>query len=123
MYRQALLDATATDAVHTRCFDGGWPDAPHRALRNSTLAGWEAAGCPPAPHRPGEGDILVTDARGRSHRRYSDAPPVRGMTGDPAALALYAGQSAGLVTDQAPAAQIVTEVTSEASRVLAALAG
>jgi NAD(P)H-dependent flavin oxidoreductase YrpB (nitropropane dioxygenase family) len=122
VYRQAVLDAAGHDAVHTRCFDGGWPDAPHRALRNSTLAAWEAAGCPSAPHRPGEGDVLATDARGRLHRRYSDMIPVRGMTGDTAALALYAGQSAGLVTGQASAGQIVAEVVTEAERTLIALA-
>ena len=55
VYQQALLDAAGDDAVHTRCFDGGWPDAPHRVIRNSTLAGWEAARCPAAPDRPGEG--------------------------------------------------------------------
>jgi NAD(P)H-dependent flavin oxidoreductase YrpB (nitropropane dioxygenase family) len=121
VYRRALLGATGDDAVHTRCFDGGWPDAPHRVIRNSTLAGWEAAGCPPS-HRPGEGDVVATDARGRPHLRYSDMIPVPGMTGDPAELAMYAGQSVGLVAGQAPAAQIVAQVTSEAERVLTALA-
>jgi NAD(P)H-dependent flavin oxidoreductase YrpB (nitropropane dioxygenase family) len=121
VYRQALLDAAGDDAVHTRCFDGGWPDAPHRVVRNATLTGWEAAGCPPSD-RPGEGEVVATDARGRSHLRYSDMVPVPGMTGDPAELALYAGQSVGLVADQASAAQIVTQVASEAERVLMALA-
>ena len=47
--------------------------------------------------------------------------PVPGMTGDPAALAMYAGQSVALVNGQAPAAQIVAEVSREAERVLTAL--
>jgi NAD(P)H-dependent flavin oxidoreductase YrpB (nitropropane dioxygenase family) len=121
VYRQAVLDAAGDDAVHTRCFDGGWPDAPHRAVRNSTLTGWEAAGSP-AASRPGEGDVVAVDASGRPHLRYSDMVPVPGMTGDPAALAMYAGQSAGLVNDQMPAGQIVAEVLTEARRTLMALA-
>jgi NAD(P)H-dependent flavin oxidoreductase YrpB (nitropropane dioxygenase family) len=123
VYRQALLDAAGDDAVHTRCFDGGWPNAAHRAVRNSTLAEWEAAGCPAGSDRPGEGDIVATDAKGRPHRRYSHMIPVPGMTGDPAELAMYAGQSVGLVNDQAPAAQIVAEIMSDAERALTALTG
>jgi NAD(P)H-dependent flavin oxidoreductase YrpB (nitropropane dioxygenase family) len=46
VYREALAGAAADDAVHTRCFDGGWPDAPHRVVRNTTLDGWGAAGRP-----------------------------------------------------------------------------
>ena len=40
------LAAAAGDAVYTEAFDGGWPDAPHRVLRNATLTAWEAAGRP-----------------------------------------------------------------------------
>ncbi|NYH42041.1 hypothetical protein HNR22_001768 [Micromonospora jinlongensis] len=58
VYRQHLIAAT----VHTLCFDGGWPNATHRALRNTTLHRWQEAGSPPAPLRPGEGDVVATDA-------------------------------------------------------------
>jgi NAD(P)H-dependent flavin oxidoreductase YrpB (nitropropane dioxygenase family) len=44
VYRRRVLDAAPQDAVYTRCFDGGWPDAPHRAIRNATITDWEAAG-------------------------------------------------------------------------------
>ncbi|ATY10430.1 nitronate monooxygenase [Amycolatopsis sp. AA4] len=108
-YRQAVLAAKLEDAIHTRCFDGGWPDAPHRALRNSTLTQWEAAG-EPRTDRPGEGDVVATDAVGNPWHRYDDMIPVPGMTGDLEALAHYAGQSAGLVRNIAPAAQIVADL-------------
>jgi len=37
------FNAGADDTVRTTCFDGLWPDAPHRALRNSTYERWQAA--------------------------------------------------------------------------------
>ena len=54
--------------------------------------------------------------------RYSEIPPLPGMTGDLAALVHYAGQSAGLVTRVQPAAEIVREVVEQATRALAAAA-
>lgn len=90
VYRRRVLDAAAQDAVYTRCFDGEWPDAAHRVIRNSTITGWEAAGCPAAPGRPGEGAVVATDRRGGSYRRYGDMVPMPGMTGDLEAMALYA---------------------------------
>jgi NAD(P)H-dependent flavin oxidoreductase YrpB (nitropropane dioxygenase family) len=40
------------------------------------------------------------------------------MSGDLEAMALYAGQSAGLVDDVAPAADIVARIVTEAMAVL-----
>jgi NAD(P)H-dependent flavin oxidoreductase YrpB (nitropropane dioxygenase family) len=73
LYREQLMAATSVDAAYTYCFDGGWPDAPHRALRNDTLRRWEAAGSPPAPLRPGEVDVVAVDAAGESPVRRSCA--------------------------------------------------
>src|ERR671939_469637 len=107
VYRRLVLDATADDSVHGLAYDGGWPGASGRTLANATLRPWEAAGRPAAPHRPGEGDIIARDASGRAFERYDDMPPVPGMTGDPEEMALYAGQSVGLVHTIAPASDIV----------------
>ena len=115
VYRQHLIAATGSDTVHTRCFDDGWPDAPHRALRNATLRRWEAAGSPSAPQRPGEGDILAVDAAGNEHHRYEDLMPLPGMTGDLADMALYAGQSVNLVRDVIPAAQLIRDLAAQAA--------
>ncbi|MFF9787462.1 nitronate monooxygenase [Streptomyces nigrescens] len=104
-----------TPKPFAQCFDGGWPDAPHRALRNSTLSAWEAAGRPAAPNRPGEGAVLAGSADGRTWSRYEDMVPVPGMSGDLEALALYAGQSAGLVHDVAPAGCIVADIAARAA--------
>ena len=46
-YRHRLMDAAETDAQwYANLYEVGWPDASHRALRNSTSAAWEAAGRP-----------------------------------------------------------------------------
>jgi NAD(P)H-dependent flavin oxidoreductase YrpB (nitropropane dioxygenase family) len=116
VYRDAVRAAGPGDTAYTRCFDGGWPDAPHRALRNSTIAAWDAAGRPAAPHRPGEGAVVATDAHGRGHLRYDDMVPTAGMTGDLAALAMYAGQSAGVAGGEAPAERIVADLAEQAVR-------
>ena len=53
-YRRRLMAAAETDAVwYPDLYDVGWPDSPHRALRNSTARAWEAAGRPPDAQRPG----------------------------------------------------------------------
>ena len=67
-YRELLLAASESDTAYTRLFDGGWPDAPHRTLRNSTVGVWERAGRPPTGTRPGEGDVLGTNSARRSDR-------------------------------------------------------
>ncbi|MGI5267938.1 NAD(P)H-dependent flavin oxidoreductase [Nonomuraea sp. CA-218870] len=118
VYRHAVRTAGDADTVYTSCFDGGWPNAPHRVIRNSTVAAWEAAGMPAAPARPGEGEIVAADERGTTRLRYSDSVPVAGMTGDLEAMALYAGQTAALVHDEKPARQIVKTIAAQADRLL-----
>ncbi len=118
VYKEHLCRATEADTTYATLFDGDWPDAPHRALRNSTVRRWEAAGCPPSGRRPGEGETVAVDAGGRLVERYSDTLPLVGMTGDLEVLALYAGQSVGLADRRLPAAQIVRDVAAEAAATL-----
>jgi len=117
-----VLRAAETDAVHTMLFDGGWPDAPHRVLRNSTIVAWEAAGRPEPGDRPGEGEVVATTSDGQAVVRYDISDPVATMTGDLEALAHYAGQSASLVHAVKPAGAIVREIAQEAQAILQRLA-
>ncbi|MGW3613908.1 NAD(P)H-dependent flavin oxidoreductase [Micromonospora sp. NPDC005163] len=121
IHRRRVIEAAAQDAVYTRCFDDRWPNAPHRAIRNSTLSQWEAAGSPTAPRRPGENEMVATDTSGRTRLRYGVGMPLAGMTGDTEAMPLYAGQSAGLIREIAPAAQIVTAIAIQAGQIIEAL--
>jgi nitronate monooxygenase len=119
VYREAVIAADETTTAYSSLFDGGWPDAPLRALRNSTWATWRAAGEPPPGARPGEGDVVATGEDGRAIERYSNDAPVVGASGDIAAMVLYAGQGVGLARRIQPAGEIVREVAEEAARVLA----
>ena len=112
-YRQRLIDADETDALwFADLFDGGWPDAPHRALRNATIDAWEAAGRPAAGSRPGEGDQVATRPNGSVIPRYASATPVEGLDGDIDAMSLWAGQSVALARRVQPAADIVADLVS-----------
>ena len=117
-YRARLLSADVTSTVHTACFDGGWPGAPHRVLRNRTLDEWEDAGCPAAPERPGEGEVIARGPHGTEFHRYDDMFPLAGLHGELDLMALYAGQSVGLVSDVRPASEILDTIVSDAARIL-----
>ena len=122
LYKERVVEASETGTVYGIVFDIDWPDAPHRALRNSTVRRWEEAGRPRPGERPGEGEVVAAWPSGDPILRYSDALPKPGMTGDLEALALYAGQSAGLVKDVRPAGEIVRSLAAEAERILSGLA-
>jgi nitronate monooxygenase len=122
VFRDLLLAAAETDTVHAAdLFHLGWEDAPHRALRNSTVLAWERAGRPPIGSRPLEDERLGSRADGTPVLRYSSSLPVAGMRGDVEAFSLYAGQSVGLVADVQPASAIVRSLVTEAESVLARL--
>jgi nitronate monooxygenase len=112
-YRRRLIAAAETDPQwYPNLYDVGWPDSPHRALRNSTAQAWEAAGRPPDGKRPGDGDVIAHFASGEAIVRYEPAPPMAGTTGDIEALSLWAGQDVALARKSQPAADIVAELTS-----------
>ena len=112
-YRRRLIESAETDPQwYANLYDGGWPNAPHRALRNSTAEAWEAAGRPTSGTRPGEGEEVARLASGDPLVRYSSAMALAGASGDVGALSLWAGQSVGVVTRTQPAAEIVADLTS-----------
>jgi len=112
-YRRRLIAAAETDPQrYPNLYSVGWPDSPHRALRNSTADAWEAAGRPPLAQRPGAGDVIAHFASGEAIVRYEPAPPMTGTTGDIEALSMWAGQSVALARQPQPAAGIVAELTS-----------
>ena len=117
-YRRRLLEAVETDTYYGTLFDGGWPDAPHRALRNSTVEGWEAAGRPAPGERPGEEEEVAARGDGSPVKRYASSTPHSSMTGEIEALPNWAGQGVGLVTRVQPAAEIVQELVADAERIL-----
>ncbi|HXV44506.1 MAG TPA: nitronate monooxygenase [Anaerolineae bacterium] len=118
-YKERVLKAEETDTVYSTVFDGGWPsNSPHRTLKNETITRWEMAGSAPSGQRPGEGEVIASWPDGRPINRYESTYPFPGITGDVQALALYAGQSAGLVSRIEPAGEIAREMAEEAAKVL-----
>jgi nitronate monooxygenase len=116
-YRRRVIAAAETDPQrYPNLYSVGWPDSPHRALRNSTADAWEAAGRPPLAQRPGAGEVIAHFASGEPIVRYEPAPPMIGTTGEIEALSLWAGQSVALARQTQPAAEIVTELVSRVSQ-------
>lgn len=120
-YKRRLVDAAETDTLLSTLFDVGWPDAPSRALVNSTVRRWREAGCPPSGSRPGEGEVVARAAEGYEVARYAADDPLAGMVGEIEAMAAYAGQGVALVREVVPAGDVVRTLAEEARRVLARL--
>jgi nitronate monooxygenase len=122
-YKARIVSATAEDTVYTEnLYDLGWPDAPHRSLRNRTFAEWEAAGRPEPGIRPGEGTTIGLRsypwAEPRPWARYSPGMATAAFTGDLDYAPLWAGESCSVVNDIQPAAEIVNQLAQEASAAL-----
>ena len=112
-YRERLIEADETDAEwYADLYDVGWPNAPHRALKNATAEAWEAAGRPETGSRPGEGGSIAAGSSGEAIVRYSSTMPLEGTTGDIDALSLWSGQSVAFATRTQSAADIVAELVS-----------
>ena len=95
-YVDALVAATADDAVLTTAFGEGWPDAPHRVLKSS---------------------IDAAERLGAAQSWTPDWPSSE-YTGAAEARALYAGQGVGAVRTRQMAGEIVAELVDEAERLL-----
>ena len=122
-YVARLLAAAETDTYYTELFDVGWPEAPHRVLRNATVDAWLAADSPPSGDRPGEGEVLATRADGSELVRYGSAAVEAGSVGRIGELSLWSGQGVALIHERLPAAEIVRRTVAEARAVLGGLAG
>ena len=121
-YRERLIAANETDTLYTSVYDVGWPDAPHRLLRNSTLTNWENAGSPPPGKRPGEGDVIARSPSAGEIVRYQIYTPGADATGEIDETAMWAGQGVSLLKRVQPAREIVREMWSDASDTLKRLA-
>jgi len=111
-YKQRMINARSSDTALTVCFDGGWPGALHRVLRNPTLDAWEASGAQWAGLRPGEGDVVGTIGD-MKFARYSLFPAFVVTQGKPQEMAMYAGQGIGAIRDIPKAGEVVERIWSE----------
>jgi len=119
VYRQHLLASKEVDTVYLEdLFDIGWPNAPHRVIRNSTVAAWEASGKPPSGQRPLEGEVIASSPLRGNIYRYSASTPGNDFIGDIEALSMWAGQGLAMINKVQPAAEIVDEIINEARMAL-----
>ncbi len=112
-YRDRILAARETDTYYGTLFDVGWPDAPHRSLRNKTIEAWETAGRPLSGKRPQEGEAIARSPYG-DVVTYQSHTPGAGDTGEIEALAMWSGQGVNLVRRVQPAGEIVREISEQA---------
>jgi nitronate monooxygenase len=122
LYKQAILDAHASDTIHTKLFDIGWPDAAHRVIRTPLVHQWERAGSPAAPNRPGEGEVIARLRSGAIDAplpNYAVNCPTDSVEGDISGLAFYAGQSVSTIDKILHAGEIVRQIAAEARDVIA----
>ena len=120
-WKARLIGARETDTYYSTLFDVGWPNAPHRTLRNGTIDAWLAAGSPPPGERPGEGEVIATRADGSAMVRYGSVSARTTASGRIDDLSLWCGQGVALVDEVLPAAEIVRRTVAQAEAVLAAL--
>ena len=121
-YKRHILAATGDDTVRTTLFGGGWPNAPHRVLRTPFVEQWlkdEARGNENRADEPVMGETLL-GSEPFAIRRFMVFPPDARTRGEVASMALYAGQSVGLVHEEKPAAEVVAELVREARRLIGA---
>jgi nitronate monooxygenase len=118
-YQRRILAAGENDTAWCEnLFDGGWTNAPHRVLYNSTIRNWEAAGRPASGKRPGEGEIVAKSQTRGDVDRYMSFTAGPDTVGEIEPLSLWAGQGVALVRQVQPAAEIVREMNEEAAAIL-----
>lgn len=120
-FKRRLVDSDESETQYLCLFDGGWPDAPHRVLRNSTVDAWNNAGRPKTGLRPNEKQLIGFSPGGGEIIRYDDTPPVMGMSGDWEACAPYAGEGTVLIHNIESAASIVNDVVRKARQTIRSL--
>ena len=121
-YKRRIVEARAEDTVYNSLYDVWWPNAPHRTLRNKTVAEWEAAGSPPPGSRPGEdtsiGHHLNSAGKQVDWPRYAIGAPGPDFDGDIEYAPLWAGMSVSVVNDIKPASEIMKDLVREAAAAL-----
>ena len=123
-YKDRVVRSRAEDTFYSAdLFDGGWPGAPHRVIKNKTFEEWDAAGRPPPGSRPGEGTIIGTLrypwGEEEEWPRYAAGMIVPDFEGDLEYAPMWAGESVGDVKDVKPAGEVVRDLVREAEAALA----
>jgi NAD(P)H-dependent flavin oxidoreductase YrpB (nitropropane dioxygenase family) len=126
-YKRHVAEA-GTDATFFSedLFGLWWPNVAHRTLKGQVFEEWDAAGRPAPGERPHEGEpigVYDSPVRGMIEvPRYASFMMTPWFEGDVELGPLWAGESAALVDEILPAAEIVRRLAAEADEVLARVA-
>ena len=113
-HRQRLVAARSGDTLLTDTFHVNWPDgAMVRVLRSAVTQGERGDPRGGVPEKIGEEE-------GRPIYLFSTDSPLRSMTGDFEAMALYAGTGVGHFAAIRPAGEIVADIVAEAEALMGA---
>jgi nitronate monooxygenase len=113
-HKQRLVEASAADTLLTTDFHINWPKgAKVRVLNNSVTLG--KRGDPQSGKRE-----AIGEEEGRPIYLYSTDSPLRSMTGDFEAMALYAGEGVGRLQEIVSARERMRGIVEEAAAILAA---
>jgi NAD(P)H-dependent flavin oxidoreductase YrpB (nitropropane dioxygenase family) len=119
-YKRCIVMATAADSVRTSIFGPEWPDQPMRVIRNRVVTEWAGQDerTPPAPDSPQFIGRTFLGGQEYPMPKFSAVLPTPETSGDFEEMCLAAGESAGLVKEVKPAAEIVREIMNGAERVI-----
>ena len=117
-YKARLVDAAVDATTRHWVFGLDFPNAPVRGLRNRIVTEHEGADRPPPYEGLDPASLPVignADMFGETVPlvKYTGLPPTSGTTGDLEQMSLLAGESAGLIDDAPPAADIVRQLARE----------
>lgn len=125
-YKERVVESGAEDTLRVEdLFNIGWPNAPHRVIRNRVVEEWEAAGRPPPGDRPGEGTDIGTyrlpgHDEDTSWPRYGSGMVPPSFVGDVEYTPMWAGVSVSDVGEIKPAGEIVRDLVREAEAAFSA---
>lgn len=118
-YSNLIIRASENDTYYSRdLFNIGWKNAPHRVIKNSTTQDWLEADMPVTGKRPREGEIIGKTPEGKDIKLYSDNNPILGTKGNLEKMALYGGQSVGLLNKKVKAKDIIENTMKEAIEII-----
>lgn len=119
-YKQRVVAASVDDVVRTHIFGIEWPDQPMKVLANRVVREWAGRSQRTPPPPDPLQFIGRTQIGGQDYPlpKYSSFLPTPDTEGDFEEMCLAAGESAGLVRDIKPAADIVREMMAEAEQIL-----
>lgn len=111
-HKQRIVESREGDTVHTQLFHINWPEGAFvRVLKNSVTAGKHGDAF------DGRREVIGYE-KSRPIHLFSTDSPLRSMTGEYEAMALYAGIGAAQINDIVPAAERLERIVNEAAAAL-----